>query len=154
MVNESIEAAEISRVPSIVINNIIASDTTIIAEEDYVINKSDHTAVKILGPRRSNIDFELSIATGTTRDQNRLVDEIHKFFDSHPTIKSWGLDEDFRLILMNDFDKLTSSLWDDLHSGKFRCMMAHALFFERDAQDAYAVMKLSITGGNVDVDVQ
>jgi hypothetical protein len=153
-VNESSEYEEVATVPVVVITNIKFANQTIIPNGDSVVNKSDHTAVKILGPRRADIEMTLNIVTSSSRDQSRMADELRRYFDNHQIIKSWGLDEDFRLHFFEDFDKQNSSPMNSVHSGKLRCVLIGALFYEREAQNAFSVTRLRITGGNVNADIE
>lgn len=154
IVNESAEYNEVAKVPAILISNISFSSQKLSDTYEYVANKNDLTAVKILAPRIADIEMEATVITGTSRDQSRMFDNIRYFFDNNQIISSYGLDEEFSLQFVGDFVKQNSTPTNGIHSAKFKCKLAHVLLYERESIDAFIIEKLKIENENVNAIIE
>jgi len=147
------EYYELSKIPAIIVDDYNMVNQVDLAQDDSVINKGDGTAVKVVAPKRADINITLSVVTSSSIDQTRLADEVRRYFADNPLMVSWGLGDKFRMRFLGDYDKQASTPTKGIHTGKFRCMLMGALFYEREAVDSFAVTTLKITGGNVNVDI-
>lgn len=145
-VTTAAEYTEVAKVPAIEISDVNLVDSAETGADDWVINKGDGSAVKVLGPLQADIEFTLRGLTDSARDQHRLADELKRFFRNNPIIKSVGMDEEFRLWLLTEYDMATVANRDEIQTGRLRGRIVKALFYERDAVDVYAVQAFHLTG--------
>jgi hypothetical protein len=97
-------------------------------------------------PLQADIEVVLNGLTDSARDQVRLADELKRFFRNNPTITSKGLDEMFRLWLIEEYNGQTEANIAEIHAGRLRFLLVKALFFEREAVDVFAVERMRLTG--------
>ncbi len=145
-VTTGVEFYELDKVPSLVLTNINLINTTELTACDYVINKSNFNAVKIHPPKRSDMEITINVITDNARDQYRLADELKRFFANNVVLTSWGMDEDFRLQLLEEYDGRIGIDQSGIQSGKLRFLLLGTLYYELDAADIYSVGEFNITG--------
>lgn len=94
---------EIPTFPSVVFENIVSvvdrftvRDTNSIGQ-DFIREKSSNSAVLQRGARQQTIRFEYAIFTNRQLDQMRLIDDINAFWAREKTIKSFGLDCEYNI---------------------------------------------------------
>lgn len=151
-VTTGLEYHEVEKVPSLILSNVNLTNTTGLSRSDSVTNKDTGEAVKVLPPDRSDMEVTLSIVTDSARDQARAADELKRFFANNPTLTSWGMDEKYRLWLVDEYDGQTGVNANGVHAGKLRFLLVGTLYYERGAVDVFAVSNFKITG-NMDVTV-
>ena len=149
-VSTGLEYYEVEKVPALLLGNINLINTTKLTISDSVINKETGEGTKVLPPDRSDIDITMKIITTSARDQARLADELKRFFANNELLTSWGLDEKFRLQLMEEYDGTISIDTYGVRNGRLRFQLLGTLYYVRDAVDVYAVRNLELTG---DMDV-
>ena len=102
---------------------------------------------------QQDLDVPMTLITNKAFDQHRLADEMKSFFRSDPFLTSLGLDEKFRLWLIEEYDQLTVPAQNDLHTGRLRARIVKALFFPREAETVTCVTSFRVTGGNLSLDL-
>jgi len=140
------EYVEVAKVPALALTEISHINSAETGQDDWVVNKSDGTAVKVPAPRQCDIDIRMQLLTDKAKDQTRLADEMKRFFGSNPKLTSKGMDEEFRLWLLDEYEHTTEPSQSEIHAGQLRFRIVKALFFERPAQDVYAVERFNLTG--------
>lgn len=102
---------EIPVYPSIVIDSIqsverrgLVTPDTHSFGEDYVRNKADLTAVFQYSPRVFSLHFEFSVFTNKQRDQMRITDDLNRFFSQNKTLKTWGLEVECALQIVDEIN--------------------------------------------------
>lgn len=140
------EYSEVEKVPALIISDVNLINSAETGPDDHVINKNSKAAVKIPGPLQADIEFTLRGLTDKARDQVRLADELKRFFRQNPTLTSKGMDEKFRLWLLEEYNGDTEANRNEIHAGRLRFLLVKALFFEREAIDVYAVERMRLTG--------
>lgn len=145
-VTTSQDYVELSKVPAIVILDANIVDSSKIGQDSYVRNKGDGTAVLIPGPNQSDVDMLIECVADSQKDLQRLAREMERFFGKTPLLRSTGLDIDYRLWLVNEFDGRSEPTQIELHAGRLRARIVDALFFDRPAEDVYAVERFNLTG--------
>lgn len=145
-VTTGLEYHEVDKVPSLILSNVNLINTTGLTKGDSVVNKDTGAAVKVFPPDRSDMEVTLNVVTDSARDQVRAADELKRFFANNPTLTSWGMDEKFRLWLVDEYDGQTGVNANGVNAGKLRFLLVGTLYYERDAADVYAVENFKITG--------
>lgn len=146
-VTTSQDYTEINKVPAIVLDDINLLDANEVSIPTFVSNKSNNTAVEIKPPIRGNLEIVARIITDKAIDQARLSDELKRVISSNPLMKSVGLDEDYRLQLLDEYDMRTVANSSDLQTGILRFAIVGALFYIRGSIDKYVIQNLEITVG-------
>jgi len=144
-VTTSRDYTEIQKVPSLVLDDVNLVNATEYGPDDYVVNKSTGEAVIVPAPIRGDLEIMANLITDKGVDQTRLADEMKRFFANNPLITSTGLDEEYRLWLLDEYDMRTSANLGDLHTGRLRFSIVGALFYMRDSIDTYAVKEFKST---------
>jgi hypothetical protein len=145
-VTTSQEYDELAKVPALVLNNIRLVDQSLVGANDSVTNKINGQSTKVLGPSTYNIDMYLTTITSSAKDQTRLADELKRFFANSPMLRSKGLDELYRLWLLEPYSQGDEPQQTGIQSGKLRFRIVQALFFERNAVESYPVTRLHLVG--------
>lgn len=140
------EYSEVEKVPALIISDVNLINSAETGPDDHITNKNTKAAVKIPGPLQADIEFILRGLTDKARDQVRLADELKRFFRQNPTLTSKGMDEPFRLWLLEEYNGDTEANRNEIHAGRLRFLLVKALFFEREAIDVYAVERMLLTG--------
>lgn len=140
------EYSEIAKIPAIIITEIQLIESGEVAQPDSVANISQGTAVQIPGPLEADIQITMRILTDSAKDQVRLADEMKRYFMVNPLLRSKGLDELFRLWLIDEYRQTTNPSQKEIHSGRLRFRIVKALFFERPAEDVFITQQFVITG--------
>jgi len=137
---------EVEKVPVIVLDDINLLDATEQSQTDFVFNKDTGSGWKIKSPLRGDLEFSIRLITDKGIDLLRLADETKRFFANNKVLRSVGLDEEYRLWLLTEYDMTTSANQEELHSARMTCRIVNVLFFEQDAAEAYAVERLNLQG--------
>lgn len=145
-ITTGLEYTELAKVPAIVLSDISLVNMVELSHAEFVLNKYTKTGTKIFPPKRRDIEISMIIITDSARDQTRIADEAKRFFDNNPVLTSWGLDEDFTLMLLDDYSTIGTVSSNGLQSGKLRFALKGALYYERDAVETHAVESFKITG--------
>ena len=145
-VTTSQDFSEIAKVPAVVCDDVNLVDMSAIGQFDSVVNKADLTAVKVPGPLQGDIEVILHGLTDKGVDQKRLADEIHRYFENSGSIRSPGLDEEFTLWLIDEYDMRTPPGSADMHTGRALFRVRDVVLFVRDSEDSSAVKRFLATG--------
>jgi len=152
-VTTSQDYTEIEKVPSIILDDINLIGASKLGQDDHVLNRATGEGWKIPAPLQGNLEVLLHLITDKGVDHQRLADEIKRFFANNPTIKSVGMDERFRLFLIDEFDMTTPANSGDLHTGRIRFRIENALFFVEDSKPIFGVKRF-VMDGNMNATVE
>lgn len=144
-VTTSQEYDELAKVPAIIFTDINAVNSAGIGAKTAVRNKSQYTAV-LVPAKHIDIDMAIEVVADKQKDLQRLSQELDRFFGNNPLLRSTGLDRDYRLWLIDEYDGTTVANQNELHTGRFRARIAKALFFDSPAEDVYAVKQFTLQG--------
>lgn len=145
-VTTSQDYSEISKVPALVLDDINMVDSSVRGPDDSVVNRSDGTGVKVLAPLVGDLEILLHLITSKGIDIMRLADEVKRYFENNPLLTAVGVDEQYRLWVVDEFDMTTAANRGDIHSGRLRFRVVGVRYYLRDAVDTYAVEQFKITG--------
>jgi hypothetical protein len=145
-VTTSQDYSEIEKIPSIILSEIALVDATEIGQDDSVINKATLAGTKIPSPLAGDLEITARLLTDKARDQQMLADEMKRFFVENPFIRSKGMDEDYRLWLIDEYAQQTTPSQDEIHSGRLRFRIVKALFFHKQTVDVHPVSSFKFTG--------
>jgi hypothetical protein len=151
-VTTGLDYYEVTKLPTLTLTNINLINTTELSYSDSVLNKSTGIGVTIKPPKRSDMDVSLNIITNSAKDQVRLADELKRFFDNNSYLTSWGIDEKFRLQLLEEYDGQVGEQGSGVYAGKLRFLIIGTLYYLQDATVAYSVERFRLTG-DVEVDI-
>lgn len=140
-ITTSRDYSEVGKVPSLVIENVRIVNAAIRGQDDSVINKSTGTATKVFAPRQGDIQFDIVVDTDKIVDQYRLAEAVRDYMASNPLLVSRGLDEKFRLWLIDEYDSVGGSNRSDISSGRLRAKIVGAVFFERGSDQSASAVK-------------
>lgn len=145
-VTTSQDFSEIAKVPAIILDDVNLVDAAAVGQFDWVVNKGDFSAVKVRAPIQGDLDVILHGLTDKGVDQKRLADEIHRYFEHNGTVRSPGLDEEFTLWLIDEYDMRTPPGTADMHTGRARFRVRGVVLFVRDSEDSSAISRFLATG--------
>jgi len=137
---------EIGKVPVLVIsdyNNISSKEGQ---GSETVMNKATGVGTKVHAPLMLDIEFVLRCLTDKARDQVRLTDMVKSYFRRNPVLWSKGLDEPYRLWLIDEIDHQNPLGESEIDSARLRFRIANALFYNRGDEVAYAVKRFVVQG--------
>jgi hypothetical protein len=138
---------EVGKVPAIVITDINLRDSQESgAADDEVVNKATGAGWRVPAPFMADIEFVLRCLTDKAGDQMVLADECKRFFRNNPLIVSRGMDEPFRLWLLDEYQGEGVTTQEEVQAGRLRARIMRALFFDKPASEVFATRRLVITG--------
>lgn len=132
-VTTSQDFVEAERLPAIVITDIVFIATDAPADES-VANKGAATAVVVPAPQQGNLELVMLGMTDKAVDQLRLQERINAFFANNPLLISVGLDERYRLHLVDEYEAVGEPGQEENHMGRARFRIEN---FRRWLRDAY-----------------
>lgn len=138
--------SEIEKVPSVILRDVALGKTTELSQDDTVINKATGAGTRVKAPLQGDLEITLQFLTDKTRDHQTLADEMKRFFGENQFITSRGMDEQYRLWLLDEYADQSTPSQGEVYTGRLRFRIADALFFNKAAVDVYAVKKFTATG--------
>ncbi|MCH7726059.1 MAG: hypothetical protein IH991_06205 [Planctomycetes bacterium] len=138
--------SEISKVPALVIADINVAESAESQGDDTVMNNNTGVGTRVRGPLQMDIEFVLRCLTDKARDQHRLADEVKRHFRQNPLIRSRGLDEPYRLWLIDEFDQQGVIGQEETESSRLRFRIVKALFYNRGDEQVFAVKRFVVQG--------
>jgi hypothetical protein len=132
---------ELMKIPAIVIEGIGLINSAETAQEDSVVNRSLGRGWKVPAPLMADIEFTLRCLTDKAQDQDRMVDEVKRWFANNQVITSRGLDEGYRLWLIGEGADQERTQ-EAVHAGLLRARLVRALFFLKPAVEVFTVQRL------------
>lgn len=135
---------ETEKIPEIVLEDIKEVDGKDALRDEFVISKVTGAGKKV-SITQSDVEISGRFVTNKAKDHVRLKEAIQQYFGNNAFITSKGLDENFRLWLLDDYDQQTNANQKDLHVGKFRFRIVQALFYHKDAEDISGVLDVTLT---------
>jgi len=143
--------SEVEKVPCLILDSINLVDCTELAKYNTVVNRRTGMGWKVHAPLRGSLEITLIMLTDKATDQVRLADEVKRFFMNNPVLRSFGLDEEFRLWLTSEYDYGTTANRGDISTGRMGFRVVDVLFFLKEAEEFHSVERLYLTG---DMNVQ
>lgn len=144
-VSTSQDYTEIEKVPEILIEDIsIVQDLGKPNGPAFVLNKGTGNAKKI-PIVQADIECNGVFITDKAKDHARLSNAINRFFSANVLIKSVGMDDEFRLWLLDVYQQSSVPSQKELHTGRFRFRIVQAVFFDNDGEDAYGTLNFDLT---------
>lgn len=139
------EYIEVSKVPAIRIISVDIVSDNVIQQNDSVINRSVGDGAVAIRARQRSIEFTASCLTSSALDQQRLQDEIRKYFVENKLIKIRGLDEEYSIRLTGDFVFSTSKTDLSNYSGTFRFAVYDVVYLQV-VDSAFTVSTFNLEG--------
>jgi hypothetical protein len=137
---------EVGKVPALVLDDVDFLDAAPLATNDGVSNKGDGSAVKVFAPIQGDLEVSLLALTDKGVDQQRLKEELHRYFENNPTLQSTGLDEAYSLWLIDEYDMRNVPSSADIHTGRVRFRIRDVVVYARDSADSFGVQRFKLTG--------
>lgn len=135
---------EIKKVPCIILQDFVLNGTER-GQQDEVIDPTTGVGTVLPPPVQGNFDFTAILVTDKATDQARLADEVKRFFLDNPLLNSTGLDEEFRLWMVGEYESSNVPNAADLNTGRIRFTISGAVFYLRTSKTGYAVKTLKTT---------
>jgi hypothetical protein len=145
-VTTSSEYHEVAKTPAIVLEDVNLVRASEIFWDDSVINKDTGNGWKIPSPLRGDLEVQLLLMTDKGLDLHKMADEVKRFCYNHPLVRSPGLDEEYRLWLVDEFDMASLMKLGDVHTAKMNLRLVNVMFAIKDAVEVHAVKRFNLTG--------
>lgn len=137
-VHTSQDFIEQAKVPAIVLTDIAIADCAEApAAHDSVANKGAGTAIVVPSPLQGNLEITLLGMTEKGVDHQRLSEEINAFLQRTPFIVSTGIDERYRLHVIDEYEAVGDPGQNETHTGQARLRIYNFRQWLRPAFDDY-----------------
>lgn len=95
---------DVDRTPGIVITSVThENEGRRVQGDDFIVDRATGAGVRVPFPRQGDIRFGFTIQAENKADRARLSDEVRRFFEATPLIRSAGLDRSYTVQLVDDF---------------------------------------------------
>lgn len=142
---------EIGKVPVLVVSDITLVDSADpMGAYDEVVNKRTGQGTRVANPYTADIEFTLRVLTDKAGDQSTLADAVMKFFRNTPLLKSVGMDEPYRLWLLDEYQGEGVTTQEEVKAGRLRARIMRALFFDKPASAVTRASRV-VLGGTLNV---
>jgi len=145
-VRTSRDYEELEKVPQVLLESIELVDAYEVPSDEEVLNKATGQGFRVFAPLMGDLEINLAVITDKQTDQMRLADEVKRYFANHPTLHSTGLDEEYRLWLVDEYELMAQSRGPDIYLGRMMFRIVDVLFWTKDAAAAFAVLALNLAG--------
>lgn len=136
---------EIEHVPCLIFENI-AYKAQEIGGEYSVGDKVNYTAKVLRAPLQGALDVSLIGMSGKLVDHERLDAAVNKFFGENTVIRSTGLDEFYRLRLINEHEHRSSPNAADLRTWTKTIRIENFRTWHHPVEDGYLVNRFLLIG--------
>jgi len=140
-VRTSQDYIEAGRIPAITLRDITLVETAPQQKDQYVGNKDTAEAVVVPAPLRGDLEITARILTDKDVENHVLSDELKRFFGNNKFLRSRGLDETYRLWLMEEFGDVTDISQKELHTSEVTFRIMGVFFWYEDARDDYIILR-------------
>lgn len=138
--------SEVRKVPQVIIEDTRIINATEREQHDHVINRDTNAGTRVLGPKQGDIEMLIRVESGSGYDQKRLADGVSRYFATNKKLTAVGIDQEFDMVLIRDFDAQFVPNKNDIHAGRLRARILGAVFFERGSTPVTGVTGFSIGG--------
>lgn len=145
-VTTSSEYHEVAKTPAIILEDINLVRTSEVGWDDSVINKDTGHGWKIPSPLRGDLEVRLLLLADKGLDLHKMADEVKRYVLSNPLVRSPGLDEEYRLWMIDEFDMATLLKLGDVLTARMTLRLVNVMFALRDAVEVHAVKRFNLTG--------
>ena len=139
------EYHEISKIPAIYLTDVNEINRAQVGSNSHVSNKAAGTAVVIPSPIHKDIEITIRGVADSARNHVNLGGELERFFRNNPLLVSKGMDDEFRLWLLSEYDSRTTISQKGVHSGFLVIRIVKALYSRKRERTAYLVKQFKIT---------
>lgn len=140
------EYYEIGKVPMILLSSITLQDTKSLQQRQDIKNKDQLTAVQLDAVLQGNVRISLTGVTESSRDHNRLKERVQKFFKDNVVLNSVGIDEEYRMYILDEPTQTTSFAGSEKHTSEFAFIIGEVVFWLGEPEDKFIVSNFKIQG--------
>lgn len=145
---------EVEKVPSLLITNIESVNSQPLSQDDGVVNKATGVATRVHAPYRFDIRFDMIAAAPSGIDLVRMTESLVDFMAQHQLIRSVGLDQMYRIWMLNEVDVQTSPNLADVHQSSASFVIKDISKFRRSSSVGGEVAVRSLhVGGDLDIEI-
>ena len=141
---------ELAKVPAVILEDVELIDPHNIQPGDSVINKRTGAGYRLTHGYQADIEFQVRWIADKSKDQQRLADELKRFFANNQQLRSRGQDKLYDLWLIDKYDQQATASQDELQAGRLRARIVKAVFYTREAKPVTGVLRFRATGGNLE----
>jgi hypothetical protein len=111
---------QVERVPAMIISSIEEVESSQMPVGDWVVNKSDGSAIIVKAPYRGTLRFTVTLLAPGGADLHRMVEGLKAYAVQNPILYSRAIDEGYRLFLRDEFSSTTQPTPQGIHSATAR----------------------------------
>lgn len=144
-VSTSLDFNEPEKVPCVILDDLKQLGGAGYIAENSVINRATGQGY-LVEYAQADLEFLIRFMTDKAIDMLRLSDEVRRFFANNKLLRSVGLDREYDIRIVSDWDMLSSAGERGLIEANMTVQILRALFFEKEAEAVTSVTKLYLTG--------
>lgn len=148
--NTSQDYVDAEFVPALVVDDVEAVDMAELpAATDHVANKGTLVAIVVPSPEQGNLSMKLIGAADKGVDHQRLLEAVNRFFRNNPFVISTGLDERYRMQLIDEYAEVGEPGQDEIHVGEATLQIRNFRQWLKDAVAGFIIdTSLKTTSGS------
>jgi hypothetical protein len=140
------EYLEVDKVPALRITSIETVKNKTASSQFFIRDKSAETAKLLKNIKLKDVEITLICLSGTSKNQQRLLDEARRFFENNTKINCTGLDEDYDIVLREENRLQTTQIDLDTYSSTFRFRIINVMFSQKQEENLYIVKRFVMSG--------
>jgi hypothetical protein len=135
---------EHERLPVVLLQVPALSNANERAGEDVVVNKSSGAAIVVPAPVQGDLNITIRTICEKDVDNQRLSDQLKSFFINTPLLKSTGLDEKYRIWLVDKFATVGEPSQEGLFEQEATVRISGVCYWLRSDFDEQATTRLVV----------
>lgn len=145
---------EVEKAPALLVTNIESVNSSPLSQDDGVVNKATGVATRVYAPYRFDIRFDMIALAPSGLDLVRMGESLVDFMAQHQLIRSIGLDQMYRVWMLNEYDVQTVPNLSDVHQSGGSFVIKDVVKFRRTSSVGGEVAVRSLhVGGDLDIEI-
>ena len=137
---------EIEHLPSLIIEGVSFVASAQREGEDHVGDRSGTSAKVLPAPTQGTLEVTLAGIADKLADSLRLSAAVTRYFGANPLLLSTGLDESYRLRLVDVHESRNSPNEEDIRAWRKAFQIENFCVWDRASVDGYLVNRFQTTG--------
>jgi hypothetical protein len=140
---------EVEKMPLVAIEGVQFVRAARVGQDDYLIHRAAGNGTLLPAPLKGDLEMDLVVSADKQVDAMRLAEAVQSYIGNTPLIRSTGLDEWYRLQLVDEFGQRGSPGQDEVHSWVASIRVVGFLVWDQQARTVPVVTDFHLNTSRV-----